>query len=251
MAGHLPAKACRFHRDARVNMIFGGIQKTSMIDYPGKVSCVLFTSGCNFACPYCHNPELAQNRTDLLSSMEEKQILDFLKGRQGLLEGVVITGGEPTLHNDLGGFLIKVKEMGYPIKLDTNGSRPEALRRLLKDFLVDYIAMDIKTDLSRYAPVIHPTDLAESLTASIDQVLSSGLPHEFRTTCLAPFIDAGIVARIGKIINGADLYVLQSFKNGRVLDPDFIKEKTSPLSEEDLANFQSISAPFVKRCMVR
>lgn len=232
-------------------MMFGGIQKTSLIDYPGKVCCVLFTSGCNFTCPYCHNPELAQNRMDLLSPMGEKQILDFLKSRQGLLEGVVITGGEPTLHNDLDDFCTEVKNMGFPIKLDTNGSRPEALGRLLKGSLVDYIAMDIKTDLSRYAPAIHSADLAENLTASIDQVLSSGLPHEFRTTCLAPFVDADIIARIGEIIEGADLYVLQSFKNGRVLDSDFIKEKTSPCSEEDLVNFQSIAAPFVKRCMVR
>lgn len=232
-------------------MIFGGIQKTSLIDYPGKVSCVLFTSGCNFSCPYCHNPELAQNRMDLLSPMKEDHVLDFLKSRQGLLEGVVITGGEPTLHNDLDGFCKKVKEMGYPIKLDTNGSRPEALRRLLNDSLVDYIAMDVKTEPCAYNPIIHPTDLSENLAACIETILSSGLSHEFRTTCLTPFVGAGIVARIAENIEGADLYVLQPFKNGRVLDPDFINEKTSPCSEEDLANFQSIAAPFVKRCVVR
>jgi len=232
-------------------MIFGGIQKTSLIDYPGKISCVLFTSGCNFACPYCHNPELARNRMDRLSPLEEGQVLDFLKSRQGLLEGVVITGGEPTLHKDLAGFCREVKDMGYPVKLDTNGSRPEALGRLLKESLVDYIAMDVKTDPSRYTPNFHPTDLAGNLKACVGAILSSGLPHEFRTTCLAPFVDNRTVARIARFIEGADLYVLQPFKNGRVLDPDFIKEKTSPCSEEDLAAYQTIAAPFVKRCMVR
>jgi pyruvate formate lyase activating enzyme len=232
-------------------MIFGGIQKTSLIDYPGKVGCVLFTSGCNFTCPYCHNPELAQNRTDLLSTMTEQEVLDFLKSRQGLLEGVVITGGEPTLHKDLGAFLKKVKELGFPVKLDTNGSRPEALNGLIKDSLVDYIAMDIKTDPLRYSPDIHPKGLTEDLTTCIGAILSSGLPHEFRTTCLAPYVDAEIVARIAGLIEGADLYVLQPFKNGRVLDPDFIQEKTSPCSEEDLESFRSIAAPFVKKCIVR
>jgi len=234
-----------------ISMIFGGIQKTSMIDYPGKVSCVLFTIGCNFTCPYCHNPELALNRMEQLSSLEENEVLDFLKRRQGLLEGVVITGGEPTLHSGLGGFCEKVKRMGYPIKLDTNGSRPDDLRHLLEKSLIDYIAMDVKTDPSRYAPDICPADLTRNLTASIDSILSSGLPHEFRTTCLYPFVDTGIIGRIANSIKGADLYVLQPFKNGKVLNPDYIRENASACSEEDLLAFQSIAAPFVKRCAVR
>jgi pyruvate formate lyase activating enzyme len=188
---------------------------------------------------------------DLLSTITEQEALDFLGTRRGLLDGVVITGGEPTLHNDLGLFCKKVKELGFPVKLDTNGSRPEALGRLIEDSLVDYIAMDIKTDPSLYAPDIHPSGLAENLTACIGMILSSGLPHEFRTTSLAPFVDAEIMGRIAALIRGADLYVLQPFKNGRVLDPDFIKEKTSPCSEEDLETFRSIAAPYVKKCIVR
>jgi len=232
-------------------MIFGGIQKTSLIDFPGKVSCVLFTPGCNFTCPYCHNPELARNRMDLLSPVTEEAVIDFLKSRQGLLDGVVITGGEPTLHKSLGKFCEKVKKLGYPVKLDTNGSRPDDLKYLLTDALVDYIAMDIKTDPYGYAPDIHPVDQAKSVISCIDSILSSNLPHEFRTTCLAPFVDARMVARIATLIEGADLYALQRFKSGVVLDPDFIKEKTTSCSDKDLVNFQSIAAPFVKSCIVR
>lgn len=232
-------------------MIFGGIQKTSLIDFPGKVSCVLFTPGCNFTCPYCHNPDLARNRTDLLSPLTEDAVIDFLKGRRGLLEGVVITGGEPTLHESLGNFCEKVKNLGFPIKLDTNGSRPEDLKNLLASDLVDYIAMDIKTDPYGYAPDIHPSNQAENLLSCIGSILSSGLPHEFRTTCLSPFVDARIVFRIATLIEGAGLYALQPFKNGVVLNPEFIKEKTTCCSDRDILEFQSIAAPFVKKCIVR
>jgi pyruvate formate lyase activating enzyme len=232
-------------------MIFGGIQKTSLIDFPGKVACVLFTPGCNFTCPYCHNPDLARNRMDLLSPLAEGVVLDFLKNRQGLLEGVVITGGEPTLHKSLGKFCEKVKKLGYPIKLDTNGSHPDQLNNLLADALVDYIAMDIKTDPYGYAPDIHPVDQSKSLISCIDSIISSGLPHEFRTTCLAPFVDAHVITRIATFIKGADLYVLQKFKRGVVLDPAFIDEKTTSFTHKNFLDFQSIAAPFVKSCIVR
>lgn len=232
-------------------MIFGGIQKTSLIDYPGKISCILFTAGCNFSCPYCHNPELARNRKDRLTSVTEDDVIEFLKRRKGLLDGVVVTGGEPTLHGDLGRFCEKVKKLGYPVKLDTNGSRPKELANLLSESLVDYIAMDVKTGPFQYTPCIHGTDVSRNVVSCIEVILNSDLPHEFRTTCLAPFVDARTIARIAKVIEGADLYVLQQFKNGAVLDPNFISKKASRYSDQNLLDFQSIAAPSVERCVVR
>ncbi|MBW1769313.1 MAG: anaerobic ribonucleoside-triphosphate reductase activating protein, partial [Deltaproteobacteria bacterium] len=135
-------------------MLFGGLQKSSLIDYPGKLSCVLFLSGCNFDCPYCHNPGLVKGRFSDHAQFEEKTVYDFLEKRRGFLDGVVVSGGEPTLQKDLVSLCEKLKEMGYPVKLDTNGSRPQVLRSLIDEGLVDYIAMDIKTDLLRYSSFI-------------------------------------------------------------------------------------------------
>ena len=232
-------------------MIFGGIQKTSLIDFPGTIACVLFTPGCNFTCPYCHNGALAENRMDLLSPLPEEEALQFLESRGGFLEGVVITGGEPTLHGDLGDFCEKVKGLGYRIKLDTNGSNPAMLRDLFSRGLVDYVAMDVKTDPGGYAPHLCSWNVAGALTESIQRIRSSGLPHEFRTTCLAPFVTEGVVTRIATLLSGADLYILQKFKRGDVLDPAYIDHHAAPASDEEMARFQTIAAPYVKRCTVR
>jgi pyruvate formate lyase activating enzyme len=134
-------------------MLLGGLQKTSLIDYPGKLSCVLFFSGCNFDCPYCHNPQLARGCRVGFPSTIETQLYRFLKRRRTVLDGVVLSGGEPTIQKDIYSACLRLKQMGYPVKLDTNGSRPQVLRRLLDEKLVDYIAMDIKTDPLNYSPV--------------------------------------------------------------------------------------------------
>ena len=127
-------------------MVFGGLQKQSLIDFPGKLSCVLFTSGCNFDCPYCHNPDLVNGHTPRPLVLKEGNIYDFLEMRKDFLDGVVISGGEPTLHGDLIDTCRKIKQMGFPIKLDTNGSRPATISNLLDEECIDYIAMDIKTE---------------------------------------------------------------------------------------------------------
>jgi len=134
-------------------MIIGGLHKNSLIDYPGKISCVIFLSGCNFDCPYCHNPELAKGRSLSTGYLSEDLIFDFLGSRKGFLDGVVVSGGEPTLQKGLISFCEKIRLMDYPVKLDTNGSRPEVIKKLIDEDLVNYIAMDIKTDPSHYTPL--------------------------------------------------------------------------------------------------
>ena len=133
-------------------MIIGGWQKNSFIDYPEKISCVLFVSGCNFDCPYCFNPDLVRNNPKNI--LDLTRIYDFLENRKGLLDGVVISGGEPTLHNELFLLCKNIHQMGYPIKLDTNGSRPQVIKKLIDAGMIDYIAMDIKTDPFNYSPLI-------------------------------------------------------------------------------------------------
>ena len=127
-------------------MVIGGIQKISLIDYPGKLSCVLFLSGCNFKCPYCHNPQLVKSDSAYSDCLDEKAVYEFLESRKGLIDGVVISGGEPTLQKNLPLLCNEIKEMGYLVKLDTNGSRPKAIKLLIDEGLVDYVAMDIKSD---------------------------------------------------------------------------------------------------------
>ena len=168
-------------------MILAGLQKNSFIDFPGRISCVMFITGCNFICPYCHNADLA--RGEYPQHIESAEAIDFLKSRQGMLEGVAITGGEPTLDRGIFDLCRAVKSLGYPLKLDTNGSRPEVLRQLLAQRLVDYIAMDIKAPLDDYHPFCRTPYIHERLTASIRIIMASAPAYEFRTTCAAPFIN--------------------------------------------------------------
>ena len=232
-------------------MSFGGLQKTSLIDYPEKVSCVLFLSGCNFECPYCHNPQLVKRNRKETSLMSGEWIYGFLERRKTFLDGVVISGGEPTLDKDLISLCENIKRMGYPIKLDTNGSRPQMIERLIDEDLVDYIAMDVKTDLSHYGPFIQSDLDARLLLKSIEVIKSSAPDYEFRTTCAKPFVDQKIIENIAQTIKGAKLYVLQTFRQGDVLHPEFFKDRDSAYDPEQMRDLQSIAAPWVEQCVVR
>jgi pyruvate formate lyase activating enzyme len=232
-------------------MIFGGLQKSSLIDYPGKISCVLFTTGCNFSCPYCHNPELARGCMDSTTAFDEQTAYDFLERRKGFLEGVVISGGEPTLQDDLAAVCEKIKQMGYPVKLDTNGSLPQVLKRLIDDALVDYIAMDIKTDPSSYNPLIQKNFNPSSLLESIHLVMTSALEYEFKTTCIKPLVDATVIENISRLINGAPLYALQQFQHTDVLCPEFFQQNDRCYNEFELMSLKSIAQPWVGECLVR
>ena len=232
-------------------MIFGGLQKNSLIDYPGKISCVLFTCGCNFSCPYCHNPELARGCKGHLNVFDEKAAYEFLEVRKGFLDGVVISGGEPTLQEDLPEVCEKIQEMDYPIKLDTNGSRPKVLKYLLDRGLVDYIAMDIKTDPDRYTPLIRDRFDAEPLKESIRLVKAASIEYEFRTTCLKPLVDARVIENISRLIHGASLYALQQFQPTQVLCPEFFQQNDCRFSDQELMDLKAIAQPWVGECLVR
>lgn len=229
--------------------VFGGLVKQSLIDYPGRVAAVVFLSGCNLTCPYCHNPDLAGGKQD--PELDTDRILPFLKKRRDFLDGVVISGGEPTLQDNLFEFCVRLADLGYPIKLDTNGTRPDVLSRLIREKLLDYVAMDIKTLPDRYGLLSRQPVAPESLLESIHLIKVSGLNYEFRTTCLRPFVSEEIFTGIGRLIEGARHYVLQRFRPGTVLDPKFFKKKDRLCHEADLTRFQSVLEPFVEQCTIR
>ena len=232
-------------------MSFGGLQKTSLIDYPEKVSCVLFLSGCNFDCPYCHNPQLVKGCLKAFPFMNGEGIYSFLERRRAFLDGVVISGGEPTLDKDLVNLCQKIKEMGYPIKLDTNGSRPDIIEKLMNENLVDYIAMDVKTDLFHYTPFIQKDLDPALIMKSIAAIMTSAPDYEFRTTCVRPIVDEKIIENIAQTIGGAKLYVLQPFRHGEVLHPEFFKGQVTGYDNDQMTALQSIAAPWVEECIVR
>ena len=234
-------------------MNVAGIQKSSLIDYPGVVSCVLFTRGCNFRCPYCHNPSLVvPNGKGKRGQIAEEALMEFLHLRKGLLSGVVISGGEPTLQGDLIRFCRRIKQMGYPVKLDTNGSRPKLLAALIEKDLVNYIAMDIKTPPEYYPVYIKKGVDPQPVLESIRLIMTSGKPYEFRTTCARPMITINGVEKIARFIENARLYVLQPFVPGEILHPDFFDGNRKNLyQEKDLNRFRVMAEKWVQKCDVR
>ena len=220
-------------------MKIGGLLKFSLIDYPGKMAAVIFTQGCNFHCPYCHNSELV-NPESFCDPIPDDDILDFLKKRVGQIEGLVITGGEPTLQGDLIEFLQKVKHLGYPVKLDTNGSNPDVLRDILRLNLADYIAMDIKVPLEKYSQLTSIRNCDKFIKESIDIILGSGLAHEFRTTLAAPVVLAEDLPSMVSLIKGAKKYRLQRFiLRDNVLNKKVFEDFPKSFSKEDVADLQS------------
>jgi pyruvate formate lyase activating enzyme len=232
-------------------MVIGGIQKNSFIDFPGRISCVLFLSGCNFHCPYCHNPDLARGLAGGAAAEDIDQVHAFLASRRSLLEGVVISGGEPTLHADIHALCESVRALGYPVKLDTNGSRPDVLRELLANGLVDYIAMDIKTAPQCYAPVFQSAGSPAAICRSIEIIMDAAPAYEFRTTCVRPIIDEAVIAVIARTIAGADRYVLQHFENQRLLAPSFFAHTDPAIGPRRLLGMKAVAQRWVKRCSIR
>ncbi len=228
-------------------MIFGGFQKLTLLDFPGVVACTLFTKGCNFLCPFCHNAPLV-TRPKEAESFSQEEILAFLKKRQGVLEGVCVTGGEPLLHADLPAFLRQVKDLGYKIKLDTNGSFPKRLKDLAAEGLLDYVAMDMKNALEKY-PLTVGTDSVniQEIEESIDFLLLGTIPYEFRTTVVKELHSVSDIAAIGQRIRGAEKYFLQNFSDrGSLIASGF-----SSHDEKTLLQMRAVAQETTKFCKIR
>lgn len=204
-------------------MIIGGLQKTSLLDFPEKIAAIVFTMGCNFRCGYCHNPELINGEAKI------EEVFEFLKTRQGKLDGVVITGGEPCLQKDLPEFIKQVKELGFAVKLDTNGSFPEMFEKVLPD--LDYVAMDIKAPLEKYSQIVNVDVDTSKILKSIEVLKNGGVDYEFRTTVVKSQLSFEDFEKIGQLIQGAPRYYLQRFEASKILDKSLENEKTYSTEE--------------------
>ena len=211
-------------------MYINGFQKLTVLDYPGKVACIIFTPGCNFRCPFCHNAALVTH-IDKDTYINEEEVLSYLRKRQGILDGIVITGGEPLLQDGIEEFIGKIKELGYSVKLDTNGSFPEKLISLVEKGLVDYVAMDIKNSKAKYMTTIGVNNIhMASIEKSVDFLLQNKVDYEFRTTIVDGFHTIDDIQDIVVWINGAHKYFLQNF----VDSGDLIEAGLSPVSLDTL-----------------
>lgn len=206
-------------------MILGGYQKLTLIDYPGKLATTVFTVGCSLRCPFCHNPELVLRSQFVVQGDLEKEFFAFLKKRKGKLEGVCITGGEPLIQADIINFIQKIKRRGFAVKLDTNGTRPDILKKIIDGKIVDYIAMDIKNRPEKYAATTGIKGDMERIRLSVQMIMRSRIPYEFRTTVVPGLhVEADFLA-IAEWISGAPKYYLQEYREMRILDP-LLKKKT-------------------------
>lgn len=205
-------------------IIIGGLQKSSLIDYPEHICAIIFTQGCNFRCPYCHNPELAFEQSRDVEST--RAVLKFLQKRIGKLDGVVITGGEPTLQKRLPEFVKLIKSMGFKVKLDTNGTNPAMLKLLISEKLIDYVAMDIKAPIEKYSQITCTKVNTKDILKSIEIIKNSRIDYEFRTTVVKSQLFAEDFEKIAQMIEGCEKYYLQKFVPTKTLDQSFLDKNT-------------------------
>jgi pyruvate formate lyase activating enzyme len=228
-------------------MRLGGIQSFSLVDYPKEICMTVFTIGCNFRCPYCHNPELVEETADALVS--EEAMFERLRVRRGLLGGVTVTGGEPTMCADLPDFIRRIKALGFKVKLDTNGTNPQMVAELFEDKLLDYVAMDIKAPLRRYPENVgRPVDV-RTIQESIERIMGSGVAYEFRTTVVKSMLSFDDFREMGEEMRGARLYALQRFIPTKLLNPQFLKKVS--YSDEEFEELRELMNGYVEECVVR
>lgn len=224
----------------------GGFEKLTLIDYPGKLAAIVFTYGCNLRCEYCHNPELVIKPIEREDDPEK--ILKFLKSRIGKLDAVVVTGGEPLLYDDLGAFLKKIKDLGYLVKLDTNGLLPKKLLKVIHQGLVDYISMDIKYPEGDYITYTGE-DALKNIKESISIIMNSGLDYEFRTTYVKGIHNTNSSIEIGKMIQGAKQYYIQNFRPGKTINPTLSSQNS--FTESELRLIKKKMKPYVLNIDIR
>lgn len=229
-----------------------GLQKMTLLDFPGKIACTVFLGGCNFRCPFCHNSELFMGKPEKL--MEDEEFFAFLKSRRGLLDGVCVSGGEPTLYKTLPDFLAKIKEMGFLVKLDTNGYRPEVLKALVQQGLVDYVAMDVKNSLAMYAQSVGLEKMElSSIEESLRFLIGGELPYELRTTLVRQLHDAASIQDMGAWLAA----LVPGRKPKKLFLQSFVDRDTvlfaglSAPEQEATAGFAKILAPFAEEVTIR
>lgn len=223
-----------------------GLQKMTLLDFPGKVACTVFLGGCDMRCPFCHNWELVDASAQAI--MDENELFRFLGGRIGLLDGVAFTGGEPLMRNDLMDVIKRIRDMGFKIKLDTNGNHPDRLRSVVDAGLIDYVAMDVKNSPERYGETIGlPGFDISRIKESIDYLMNCGTDYEFRTTVVKQFHDEDSFKGIAELIKGAEKYYLQGFVDRETVPYAGLEGYT----KEEMEKFLDIVSPYVKSAEIR
>ena len=222
-----------------------GLQKLTLLDYPGRVACTVFLQGCNFNCPFCYNSSLIKSCKDNIISLDE--FFNFLNSRKKVLDGVAITGGEPLLNPSIKEFIKQIKELNLLVKLDTNGSNPKLLKELINDNLLDYVAMDIKNSIKKYPMTCGAKVNIEDIKESISILLSSSIDYEFRTTIVKEFHEIEDFHEIGNIIKGAKNYFLQSYQE----KDSVLNKKLHPLSKNELQSCLNVVKEYVENASIR
>ena len=231
-------------------MEIGGLQKITLIDYPGRIAATVFLTGCNFRCPFCYSSELVlPEKIKKQPKISQKELFKFLKERKELIDGVVLCGGEPVTSKGLIPFIKKIKKMGFLVKLDTNGSDPKTLQKLINEKMVDYVAMDLKGPKERYVEFAGRKVDVKKIQRSIDILKENKVDYEFRSTIVPTLHKKEDVIEMAKWIRGAKKYFLQNFRPEKTIDPKF--EKIKPYPQEYLLGIQKAISPFFEICQVR
>lgn len=232
-------------------MLVSWLQRLSLVDYPGKVSCVVFTLGCNLRCRFCHNPEFVlPEKVALIKDglQQTEEFFAFLKTRQGILDGVSVCGGEPTIHKDLKQFLARIRDLGFLVKLDTNGRNPQVIKELIDEWLVNYVAMDLKHTWEKYPTLTWLQEDVSPYKESVRIIMESAPDYEFRTTVIKGIHTSNDIEDMARGIDGARRYYLQNYRPGDILDPSF---SGTSFAHEELLELRERALLYIGECGIR